>query len=280
LNQWVKDRSGDPLYRYGRQRRLPLDPTAQTEDLGDDAMRASALGIKNLKRIVPKIGEWSYEEGSDFDETKDLYQQVFNQFRRYIGHVTANIGGVVEISKTHDQASTVYNHVNKQTQKRAMDFLHQYVFNSPTWLVDQELARKFEPDGIVDRIKNLQARSLGILFNTDRLNRLIENESLNGNQAYAIVDLFEDTKEGIFNGNNDTYRRNLQRAFVDQLINIVESEDSDIDMSDIKAVARGTLINLNKEIKNVKKPKTIQDMHTIDLKERIMGMGKNSSSKK
>jgi len=280
LNEWIKDRAGDPLYRYGRQRGLPLDPTAQTEDLGDDAMKASELGIKNLKRIVPKIGEWSYEAGSDFDETKDLYQQVFNQFRRYVGHVTANIGGVVEISKTHDQASAVYNHVDKLTQKRAMKFLHQYVFNSPTWMINQELTRKFEPNGAVDRIKSIQSRSLSVLFNTNRLNRMIENESLNGTQAYSILEMFSDTKEGIFTGNSDIYRRNLQRAFVDQLISIVESDNNDINMSDIKAVARGTLINLNKEIKKIKNPNSIHEMHLIDLKERINGLGSKGSNEK
>lgn len=269
LNQWVKDRADNPYYRYGRQRGLPLDPTAQTEDLGDDSMLSSEYGIKNLKRIVPNIGEWSYEEGKDFAETRDLYQQVFNQFNRYIGHVVANIGGVVEISTTHDQQSASFTHVTREKQIRAMDFLDRHVFNSPTWLIDQELARKIEPNGLVDRVKNIQTRSLNILFNTGRLNRLIENESLIGNRAYTLLELFNDSKNRIFKGNQDVYRRNLQRAYIDKLVSIIESDNDDINSSDIKAVARGTLQSLSKELKWSKNPKSIREMHINDLKERI-----------
>lgn len=35
----------------------PNDPRQQNEDLGDNAMKASAYGIKNLKRIVPNFLE-------------------------------------------------------------------------------------------------------------------------------------------------------------------------------------------------------------------------------
>ena len=71
LNEWVLSHAGDPLYRYGRQRGLPLDPTAQTEDLGDDSMLASEYGIKNLKRIMPNIAEWAYEAGEDYEQIED-----------------------------------------------------------------------------------------------------------------------------------------------------------------------------------------------------------------
>ncbi len=270
LNQWVKDRANDPVYRYGRQRGLPLDPTAQTEDLGDDSMLASEYGIKNLKRIVPNIGKWSYEEGEDFDETEDLYNQVINQFRRYLGHVIANVGGVVEISKTHDQDDAVYNHVSRSKQKRAMQFLDRHLFTTPSWLLNEDLARKFEAEGLVDRIGSLQSRSLNILFNTDRLNRMSENEALNGNAAYTVYELFDDTRKAIFNGGDlDLYKRNLQRIYVEKLKDIKEMEDRDVMISDIQAAATATLQTISKSIKTKKKFSNIEQMHKTDLKMRI-----------
>lgn len=271
LNSWVKERSGNPLYRYGRQRGVPLDPTSQTEDLGDDSMYASELGIKNLKRIVPMIGEWTFEEGEDFDQTKDLYQQVFNQMRRYCGHVIANIGGVVEISKTHDQQEAAFNHLPKGKQKRAMSFLQNHLFTTPTWLLNESLSRKFEPNGVVKRMSDLQSNGLNLLFNKDRLNRMSENESLNGKSAYTVFELFEDTRSSIFAGGkaNDVYGRNLQRLFVEKMEAILKMEEPDAEVSDMKAAARATLFSLKKSLKPKKKFSSMEQMHVRDLKMRI-----------
>jgi len=271
LNSWIKERSGNPLYRYGRQRGTPLDPTAQTEDLGDDAMKASELGIRNLKRIVPMIGQWSYQEGNNFDETKDLYNQVFNQFRRYCGHVTANIGGVVEISKTHDQKEAVYNHVSRSKQKRAMNFLETQLFTTPKWLLNEELTRKFEADGMVERISGLQSRGLNLLFNKDRLNRMSENESLNGKSAYTVYELFEDTQKSIFakGKGTDVYQRNLQRLYIERMEALLKLESADVEVSDIKSAARATLFTIEKSLKAKKRFTNMEQMHARDLKMRI-----------
>jgi len=193
LDQWTLEHAGDPLYRYGRQRGLPLDPTAQTEDLGDDSMLASEYGIKNLKRIVPNIADWAYEAGEDYDQIQDLYNQIGNQFNRYIGHVIGNVGGVIEVFTTQDQQEATYVHQSKSKQKRAINFLHSAI----------------------------QDRALRLLFNNDRLERMSENEALNGAQAYSPFELFDNVSESIFSGGkraaNDVYTRNLQRAFVTRM---------------------------------------------------------------
>lgn len=272
LNEMIKEHAGDPLYRYGRQRGLPLDPTAQTEDLGDDSMLASEYGIKNLKRIVPNIETWTYEDGEDYDQVQDIYQQVFNQFRRYLGHVVANVGGVIEISKTQDQKDASFKHIDKNKQRRAMAFLNQHIFNSPTWLLDEDLARKFEPEGLIDRITRLQAGVLGQLFNNGRMARLSENETLNGSSAYTLFDLFNDTENYIFKnlGNSSsTYNRNLQRLYIEEMKDILESEGNDLVISDIKAMARGSLHSIYKKVKKAKDVSTVDGRHAIDLKTRI-----------
>ncbi|NNF21960.1 MAG: zinc-dependent metalloprotease [Saprospiraceae bacterium] len=272
LNEWIKERADNPLYRYGRQRGLPLDPTSQTEDLGDDAMHASELGIKNLKRIVPNIAEWGYEEGEDYDQIRDLYQQVFSQFRRYLGHVIANVGGVIEISKSQDQEENTYTHQSKTNQKRAMAFLNQHLFTSPVWMIDDELTRKFEEDGAIDRIKSLQSGVLRQLFNTGRLNRMIENEALNGKQAYSVYELFNDTENYLFGSvmeNNDVYQRNLQRYYIERMKNLVEEDGNNVVISDIKAAALGSLKSIQKRVKKAKNMDDINGYHQMDIKMRV-----------
>ncbi len=63
LNEWTRERAGDPLYFYGRQTFSKIDPRSQNEDLGDDAMKASELGIANLKRITSNLVEWTNRDG-------------------------------------------------------------------------------------------------------------------------------------------------------------------------------------------------------------------------
>ena len=273
LNSWIKERDDEAIYRYGRQRGLPLDPTAQTEDLGDDSMLASEYGIKNLKRILPNIKEWTSNDGEDYDDLEEIYGQIFGQYRRYMGHVIANIGGVIEISKTSDQDEPTYKHQSKSKQQRAISFLSKHLFNTPKWLVDNDLVRRFEPSGTMDRIKSLQSRNLNILFNKDRMNRLIENEALTGSDAYSLSSLFTDTKKSIFSNYKalaqDPYKRNLQRVYVDKLESLMESDDADIKQTDITAFARATLRSIASDIKISKKMNSAGDMHLYDIKSRI-----------
>jgi predicted Zn-dependent protease len=271
LNELIKKHAGDPLYRYGRQRGLPLDPTSQTEDLGDDSMIASEYGIKNLKRIIPNLAEWTYEEEKDYTQTEEIYNQVYNQFRRYMGHVIANVGGVIEINTTQDQKKATYTYVSKSKQTRAMQFLNKHIFNAPTWLVDVDLTRRFEAEGVIDRITNLQSSTLNQLFNTGRMNRLIENETVNKANAYSLYDLFNDSESYIFNNiaGADAYKRNLQRLYIDKMKSILMSDNNDVNRSDIKAAARGSLYSLYNKVKKAKKTDSLQAMHQLDLKNRI-----------
>ena len=271
INEMIKKHAGDPLYRYGRQRGLPLDPTSQTEDLGDDSMIASEYGIKNLKRLIPNLAEWTYQEDKDYTQTEEIYNQVYNQFRRYMGHVIANVGGVIEINTTQDQNKASYNYTTKSKQTRAMQFLNKHIFNAPTWLVDVELTRKFEAEGVIDRVTNLQSGVLNQLFNTDRMNRLIENETVNKSNAYTLYDLFNDSENYIFGNidSADTYKRNLQRLYIDKMKSILMSEQNDVNRSDIKAAARGSLYSIYKQVKKAKSTDSIQAMHKLDVRNRI-----------
>jgi len=250
LNGWVLEKADNPLYRYGRQQRGVVDPTAQTEDLGDDSMEASALGVANLKRINNNLMKWATIEGENYDELEELYNNVVGQFRRYIGHVTGNVGGVTEYFKTSDQEGGIYTHVSKDKQQRAISFLNEVLFETPEWLINKEVLSRIEEAGMVDRIKALQSRSLNGLMDDDRFKRMIENEAINGNDAYSPNQMLTDVRKGIYSelpsGQGiDTYRRNLQKAMVEglaQLYNLKNDEDSDLMTTDIPSLARGHLV--------------------------------------
>ena len=272
LDQWILEKADNPLYRFGSQQSGGvIDPSSQTEDLGDDAVLASEYGIKNLKRIMPKLIEWTAEDGKNYDDLDDLYGQVLSQFNRYMGHVTANIGGVYEYYKTYDQEGAVYSHVSKEKQKEAMNFLHDQLFETPEWMIDQEIFNKIQFDGQVERLSNMQERTLKNLLDFGRMARLMENEEINAAKAYGLIDMMSDLRKGIWSevyaGQNiDRYRRNLQRAYIERMEYLMTQEQSaipsryrswisrsdiDVAQSDIRPVVRGELKTLQNQIRRV-----------------------------
>ena len=129
LNKWILDRADNPMYRFGHQQAGGVvDPSSQTEDLGDDAIKASAYGIKNLQRILPNIEKWTTKDGENYDEMATMYGQVLSQFNRYMGHVTANIGGVYEYYKTSNQEGAVYSHCSQITSEKCVTVYQQRAF--------------------------------------------------------------------------------------------------------------------------------------------------------
>lgn len=289
LNQWILDKADDPMYRFGRQQRPVIDPSSQTEDLGDDAVKASNYGIANLKRIVPKLIDWTYEEGKNYDDLSTLYDQVFGQFNRYMGHVRSNIGGVYQYNKTYEQEGAVFTHVSKNRQSNSMQFMHQQLFTTPYWMLDKNILSKTKAAGSVERIRSMQVRSLNSILAFDRLARVIENETLNGNNAYGLTTMMEDLRKGLWKEvkqgkTPDTYRRNLQRAHIERLGYLLKEEQKlsdnqrryggvtqiDVSQSDIRAAARAELNSLYQLIN--RKRKTANGMgkaHLEDAKSSI-----------
>ena len=291
LDQWILEKAGDPLYRFGHQQAGDVvDPSSQTEDLGDDAIKASMYGIKNLKRILPNLEKWTTKKGETYEEMATMYGQVLGQFNRYMGHVAANIGGVYEYYKTADQEGAVYTHVAKDHQRNALKFISSELFSTPTWMIDTNIYSKTEFSGSIERIGGLQTRALNNILDAGRMARMIENETLNGNDAYTLTTLFYDLRQGVwtelYNGRTiDTYRRNLQRAHInrlDYLLNEAKNESGfnagylkrstvNIEQSDIKAMVRGELNRLKKDIRaNISKaPNTVTRYHLEDAIARI-----------
>ena len=291
LNSWILKHADDPRYRFGHQQVGDVvDPSSQTEDLGDDAILASTYGIKNLKTIVPKLIEWTTKDGYDYKDLKNMYGHVISQFNRYMGHVSNNIGGVYENYKTADQEGPVYTYVDETHQKNCLNFINEQLFDTPEWLIDTNIFNKIEYSGSVERIRSMQARTLNNILSLGKMARMIENESLNGNNAYTLTEMMRDLRNGIWSelntGKNiDTYRRNLQRAYIDRLEYLMTAETSkrpssnssyikftpvNTSQSDIRSVVRAELSTLKRLINSrLGGRNSISRIHLKDAVERI-----------
>ena len=291
LNGWITTHAGDPMYRFGHQQVGDVvDPSSQTEDLGDDAVLASTYGIKNLQRIVPNLIEWTTKDGETYDDLAEIYGQLLSQFNRYMGHVANNVGGVYEHYKTADQEGAVYTHVAKKKQAEALAFLDKELFQTPVWLLDKSIFERIEYSGSVERIRSLQERTLKNLLSLGKMARLIENQTLNGSDAFLVSDLTKTLRNSIWSelkkGTEiDTYRRQLQRAHIERLAYLMTAENQskrrgsdyikstavNTNQSDIRAVVRAELSTLKSMVRRGlnRTSNTMSRIHLKDILERI-----------
>ncbi len=275
LHQWIKKHADDPIYRFGRQTGDPSDPSAQTEDLGDDAVKASTYGIANLKRIREHLMTWGNRPGEDYTDLEELYDQVFVQMGRYTKHVATQIGGVYDETRYNDQAGAVFTVVPWETQTQAMTFLHREVFSTPYWMIDTTILRRIENSGIQDRILKLQRSALSTLFREKRLERLQANQIISSSPAYDISALFKSLTSGIFSeweqkSNPDTYRRNLQRELIDQYGEVIKREKEKSDASALARQQLGVIREMAK--KEGKRGKGIYAAHANDIMARCQNL--------
>ncbi|MEP6746778.1 MAG: zinc-dependent metalloprotease [Bacteroidota bacterium] len=266
------------------------DPHSQSEDLGDNAMKASTYGIKNLQRIVPNLMAWTKVPNEDYSNLAELYNQVSTQFNRYLGHVIKNIGGIYEVPKVVEQTGAIYEHVPKALQEEAMAFLNKNVFNTPTWLINTEIFSRIGGDP-VSSVGSRMESTLNALLNNGRMNKLISAEATLGNKTYTLTDLMSDLQKNIWtelytHKPIDVYRRNLQKAFVERFNTIITPAapasgsfggitiffgGGDIKKTDIVSVAKGTLRSIKSGI-SAALPSVTDKMtryHLEDMLERI-----------
>ena len=267
LDRWIREHETDRMYRFGDP--SGVDPSAQTEDLGDDGVKASNYGMANLKRIMPQLRTWTAGPGEDYSQLRELYDQVIGQWGRYTGHVTTIVGGVNEWRKASDQAGPVYEVVPEARQQAAVAWLAQNVFTTPSWIIDPEILSRLENNGIVERVRARQVTSLNNLLDFQRMGRLIEQEAKFGDRAYSLSELFRDTRRAVWpdltgGAAPDTYRRNLQRGYIDRMQFLMTQEPPappagipaqflslfprmNVSQSDIRALARAELEALERE---------------------------------
>jgi hypothetical protein len=269
LDDMILEHAGDPRYFYGRQTLAPVDPRSQREDLGRNAVAAGSLGVANLKRIVPNLVSWTRKDGANYDELEELYGSVVNQWQRYMNHATRHVGGVYETFKTYEQDGPVYEPVPADQQREVMRFLNAQAFQTPSWLVEADVLRRFEASGILDRIRSAQVSTLELLLRPQRLARLLEADAVS-DDAYPLGTMLETLRSGVWAELDDgdpigPYRRNLQRGYLERMEHLMTAEvDSDavpdwaedymiqtpvnVSQSDIRAYVRSELTTLRDEI--------------------------------
>lgn len=280
LNKRVMEKlSSGKQYFFGIERvpndaKTQYDPRNQREDLGDDAMKASAYGIANLKRIEKHLMEWTRQPDEDYSKAGEMYLEIVKQFDLYMGHVASQVGGILTTPKTVEQAGPVYEFPSKSKQQRAIAFLNEQLFATPSWLDDKQLASLTATD--FSAVTAIQRKVLIQLLAPDLIERLNTQEAFDASKAYTATQLLHDLKAGIFSEltahkATDAYRRGLQRVYVESLLAVLSPTARISRDSDVTPLIRAHAKELLNAIKNA--IPTMTDVttrnHLQDLYERL-----------
>jgi hypothetical protein len=255
LDKWIADKANDPIYRFGGQR---FDPSAQTEGIGNNQIKASNYGIKNLKIVAKNLQSWTSDQTNNYEDLEELYRELLSVWSRYSGHVSGIIGGVFEHNKKPEQNGNVYRSVDKTTQQKAMNWVLENVFTTQKWLLDKNILLNIEESGYTDTMLRYQNRQLYGLLSANKMERMINTEVTQTN-IYSASDMISDLRKGLFSeansaSNIDVFRRNLQQSFISRIGSLLNNNK--VMNSDIHAISRGELEALKYQINNTSKRTT------------------------
>lgn len=219
LDQIAARQVTNPMLRFGN---FPgIDPMSQTESLGDDPIEATRLGLLNLERIMRLLIPATTQFGEDYSRLSEMYGMLIGQKRTELGHVVANVGGMIETNFHAGRGGPLFNLVPKARQRESVQFLHRHAFRLNRAFVPNDILDRIEPGGVTGRVLNLQRGLLAALLAEGRIARMYDQQARYGVRAYMPVELLADVTDGIWeeldqaNPTIDIYRRNLQRAYLE-----------------------------------------------------------------
>ena len=256
LSKFVDQKSLNPIYMFGSSWG---DPNSQTENIGDDPVKASYYGIKNLKIVAENLTKWTYSPNKDYEDLEELYGELLGVYRRYIFHVIGIIGGINQtLINTNQSGSYTYKNVDKQFQIRALNFLDTELWKTPIWLLDKDIVSQINNTDGLYKIETLHERSINSLLSNYRLNRMLSSENSIVGEGLKYNELFDLLYESIFEKINPTNQidRNLQLSFTKKIISLIEEKD-------LKDAIKAKALSIREEINKLSNKKSRSSSNNI-----------------
>ena len=262
------------------------DPRAQSEDLGDNAVKAAEYGMKNLKIVMANLLKWTREDRDMYDNTSAMYDNVMDWWLILARHAYTQLGGVREDLKTVEQPGDVYTAVSKETQKQAIAFLQKEVFQTPGWLLDPNVLNKFDKPAKREKVQRFQEEALYQVTKTERLYRIYTETMRYGSaNVYTIDELLTDVDNAIWSELKSTQpvinadKRALQKKWVENLRIVLRdasttpspgSASPDLTSTDIPVVVRTHVQTIMKKCKlasaNCKDAMTLAHLQYVEAR--------------
>jgi hypothetical protein len=226
VSKWITDSlKVNPRLWFGGEG-MNFDARCQTEDVGDNAMKASAYGIENLKYVLTHLADWTKEDNDLYNNQTKMYLQVATQFNRYVNHVVKNIASVYETFKMPEEPGDVYSSAPVEKQKEAVAFLNKQVFETPMWLLDLNMLNKIGSPTRSGAVRTVQNSTMIQLFSDRVFNTLnIMEQRFGKEKTYSVTEYLADLKSGVWKELQssqaiDMYRRDVQKNYINCLLRV------------------------------------------------------------
>ena len=225
LTKYVDQKSLNPIYMFGSSRG---DPNSQTENIGDDPIKASTYGLKNLKIVANNFMDWIHEPNKDYSDLNEIYDELLGVYSRYIFHVIGIVGGINQTLHNTNQVDVfTYVNVDKAYQMEALSFLDLELWKTPNWLRNKKIISQINNlDGLY-KIEKIQERAINSLLSNYRLNKMLSaSKTIEGN-GLEFDDLIDILFESIIDkiAPTDQFSRNLQISFTKKINTLIEEDD-------------------------------------------------------
>ncbi len=224
LKKFVDEKSLNPMYMFGG---YGNDPNSQTENIGDDPVKASMYGISNLKIVAKNLKEWTTEPKENYNELDELYGELIGVYRRYVYHVLNLVGGIYDTPHNENQKGVVrYVNVDVDKQMEALNFIEKNLWNTQNWLMDKSLISQIRAEGVLGLLQGLQLSAFNRLLSVSKLNRMLSaGESLEGNPL-SVQGLIDNLFETIVKKpeNPDLSEQRLQIHFLQRIDELMGEE--------------------------------------------------------
>ncbi len=223
LKEIVDGKSLDPIYMFGSRGN---DPNTQTENIGDDPVKASSYGLKNLKIVAENLETWTTPTGASYDDLRELYGELIGVYRRYIYHVVTIVGGVYETLMVQGQDALPYQNVSAEKQREALAFLNTHLWRTQGWLFSPSMISKFERNGILQRITDLQKAALYRIISPRTLNNMLSQENTLAGSPLKVKALLQILQTDLVANNplKTVSDRELQKNYVHRILELAEDE--------------------------------------------------------
>ena len=265
LKKMVDAKSMNPMYMFGSGGN---DPDTQTENIGDDPVKASDYGLKNLKLVAKNLDEWTTSEGQSYEDLNELYNELLGVYRRYIYHVIKLIGGINETLMVKGQENIPYKNVSAVAQRRALAFLDQNLLSTQYWLLESSLVSKIKQEGGLERFQNLQYSALNRILSVERLNRMLSAGSTLEGEGLSPDELLEQIHSRLLDSKTplDDSKMALQIRFAERIKML--SNEKKLNPS-LKATLEATQNRLHKKAKKRAKSGTRKEKNHYHYLARI-----------
>lgn len=215
LRKMIDEKHGNPVYRYGKQQMsYKCDPTAIEEDLGDDAVKASSYGVKNLKYIASNMDSWiGMDADPDYQFRERKWEDLEKQFQRNVNAVMVNIGGMKLNADPRDELAVP---VSKVYQKECVQ-----------WILNQISDLKWlEPKKRIS-LNQVSATALGIKIFSALLKKkdaVLLSSYIASEDKYTVPEFLSDIRSKVFGSSQPTqYEMALEWKYLDFILSPLSS---------------------------------------------------------